>query len=127
MQQMLNLMSKVDARMEKMEARQDAFERPTFPAQPLQNPRRQGLGPNPPGYGTQKHAKAITTLGSGKVIGHDVSPLNSENEVVIDKEGEAEKVEEEPPKEEKEERKAEDEPTMEETPKYPIPAPYPQG
>ena len=43
---------------------------------------------------------------------------------MIDKEGEADKVEEEPPKEEKEERKAEDEPIIEETPKYPIPTPY---
>ena len=113
MQQMLNLMSKVDARMEKMEARQDAFERPAFPAQPLQNPRGQGLGPNPPGYGTHEHTKAITTLQSGRVICQDVSSLNSENEVVINNEGETKKVEEEPPKEEKEERKTEDEPIVE--------------
>ena len=79
--------------MEKMEARQDAFERPTFPAQPLQNPRGQGSGPNPPRYGTHEHAKAITTLRSGRIIGQDVPPPNSENEVVIDKEGETEKVE----------------------------------
>ena len=65
MQQMLNLVSKVDARMEKIEARQDACDRPAFPAQPLQNPRGQGSSSNPSGYRNHEHAKAINTLRSG--------------------------------------------------------------
>ena len=119
-------MSKVDAKMEKIEARQEALDRTTFPAQPLQNPKGQGSGPNPPRYGTHEQAKAITTLRSGNVIGQDISPLSPKNEVVNEKDIEIEKSEDEPPKEEEEERKSENEPIVDETPKYPIPAPYPQ-
>ena len=89
LQQMMQLMSKLNASVEKMVASQEEI-RNTFPAQPERNPRDQNPGSS---SREQKHKqeKAVTILWSGKTLERDYPPLTP---IVKDEEedGEVEKV-----------------------------------
>ena len=69
MQQMMQLMSKLNANVEKLTAHQeDKGKSVVFPAQPEQNPRGQNYNSSTSGSGHHEQAKAVTFLRSGRVI-----------------------------------------------------------
>ena len=87
-------MSRVDAAINRINSRQEMVEKAIFPAQPLQNPK--GQGQVQPDLKNSEHAKAITTLKSGKVIGFN-------HPSVVDQKIEEEEFLEEQSEEEREE------------------------
>ena len=72
MQQMIQVMGKLQSFIEKMNTNLDNKERSFF-AKPQANPRGK-LNNSPSGSGNQEQTKADTTLRSGKIIGRESSP-----------------------------------------------------
>ena len=73
MQQMMQMLGKLNSNMEKRTASQEGAQN-TFPAQPDPNSRGQHPG-STSGGPQQEQAKAITVLRSGHAIGKEESPL----------------------------------------------------
>ena len=127
-------MSKLNASVEKLAIQQEDWGNNVFPAQPEQNPKGQYPGSSSSGH---EHAKAVTVLRSGKIIGQEdpSSPVNNGKEreeivnedVVGEKESETYKLKEKKLDGNEEiKRRPGKEPQPDEAPKNPFPAPYPQ-
>ena len=138
---MMQLMSKLNANVEKMAASQMEI-RNIFPALPERNPKCQK-----PGSSLGGPAKAIIILRSGKTLERDHPPptpmVEDEEDDEVDEvgksekskervvkeeeiEGETDKPEKEGPSEGKFVRRPGKEPMVEEATRHPLPAPYPK-
>ena len=119
----MQLMSKLNANVEKLTAHQeDKGKGVVFPAQPEQNPRGQNYNSSASGSGHHEQAKAVTVLRSGRIIEKEKRVEEEREKLREEEEG----TTDEPNKEESLRKETGEEPSKDEPPKVPLPAPYPQ-